>query len=782
MAVSNMLVPKPLVATGNGPQLFRASASADWHSNQVTIHIYSVTIDGKKTTEHASCKVEYADKDAWLKDFKRNAYLIQSRIDSLKRSVDVGQSHKIKRGMAYKLFGALVEYGPGYRGMQEVILDSAQLEATSRVEFQTTEEDGEFYFSPYWIDSLGHLTGFVMNANDGIDSKSTVFVNHGWESMRCPTRFSREKTYRSYVRMQNVSEAMFAGDVYIFDEDTVVAIYQGVKVGPIWLPDHNNTNAYPRQFQGIPRRVLDHLFPTGKLSKPAPNPKMDTTPQVITGKVFGQSAKAPQTMVPQGDSVRAVSSGPSIAVRALEIVAEEIGLAASELEPSNDFADLGVDSLLSLTISSRLREELELDVPSSLFAEYPTVKELTMFLGGIEESAPSTQTSTNCPTPKMESETGGYETDQTAMSSTDLDNSNVMASIRCVLAEEIGVSADELKGSSDLGEFGLDSLLSLTVLARLREELELELSPSLLAENNSLNEIEAALGLKQALIVTIKEILPIADIHVPTSTARVSSVPAASSMMLQGNPKVATKFLFLFPDGSGSATSYAPLPTISSDVVVYGLNCPYMRSPQNMKCSLEELTPPYLAEVRRRQPHGPYYLGGWSAGGICAFDAAQELERCGETVARLILIDSPFPVGLEKLPPRLYDFFTSINLFGSGAAPKWLIPHFLAFVDSLDKYRVRPFAPGHGPKTHIVWAKDGVCKNPGDPRPEPRADDPREMNWLLNNRTDFGPNGWDTLLGAGDVVVETLEDANHFTLMEGKKAVELARFIERATT
>ena len=514
------------------------------------------------------------------------------------------------------------------------------------------------------------------------------------------------------------------------------------------------------------------------------------------------------------ETVHTVPSEPNLVVRALEIIAEEIGLAASELVPSSFFADLGVDSLLSLTITSRLREELELDVPSSLFADYLSVRELTTFLRGDEDTAASTQPSTGGPTPATRSESSGYQTDQTDPSSDDLDDIDVMATMRCILAEEIGISVHELKGSSDFGELGLDSLLSLTVLARLREELNLDLPGSLFLDNNSLDEVEATLGLKREPIVTVEEILPIIDIHVsnsiissipkavshqsdpitrveeilPTvdirvSRSLVSTIPKASSMMLQGNPKVATKSLFLFPDGSGSATSYAPLPPISSDVVVYGLNCPYIRSPRDMKCSLEELTPPYLAEIRRRQPHGPYYLGGWSAGGICAFDAAQELERCGETVARLILIDSPFPIGLEKLPPRLYDFFSSIGMFGSAegkAPPSWLIPHFLAFVDALDKYRATPFAPGHGPKTHIVWAKDGVCKNPGDPRPEPRADDPREMNWLLNNRTDFGPNGWDALLGGGDVVVETLDHANHFTLMEGEKALELARFVERA--
>lgn len=230
MAVSDMVVDKPLIATGKGAQLFQASASADWQTGQVIIHIYSVTAAGKKITDHANCKVNYAPKDEWLTEWKRSTYLIRSRIDILKQSVEDGQSHKLKAGMAYKLFGALVDYSQSYQGMREVVLDSAQLEATARVEFQTTEKDGDFYFSPFWIDSLGHLAGFVMNANDGIDSKSTVFVNHGWESMRCATKFSREKIYQTYVRMQNVSGTMFAGDVYIFDKDTVVAVYHGVKV------------------------------------------------------------------------------------------------------------------------------------------------------------------------------------------------------------------------------------------------------------------------------------------------------------------------------------------------------------------------------------------------------------------------------------------------------------------------------------------------------------------------------------------------------------------------
>jgi hypothetical protein len=44
------------------------------------------------------------------------------------------------------------------------------------------------------------------------------------------------------------------------------------------------------------------------------------------------------------------------------------------------------------------------------------------------------------------------------------------------------------------------------------------------------------------------------------------------------------------------------------------------------------------------------------------------------------------------------------------------------------------------------------------------------MNWLLNNRTDFGPNGWENLLGNALIETTSLE-GNHFTLMKDSSKV-----------
>lgn len=48
----------------------------------------------------------------------------------------------------------------------------------------------------------------------------------------------------------------------------------------------------------------------------------------------------------------------------------------------------------------------------------------------------------------------------------------------------------------------------------------------------------------------------------------------------------------------------------------------------------------YVQALRAQQPHGPYYLSGWSLGGSIAFEIAAMLHEQGERVALLALLDS----------------------------------------------------------------------------------------------------------------------------------------------
>lgn len=546
------------------------------------------------------------------------------------------------------------------------------------------------------------------------------------------------------------------------------------------------------------RKILDTVLPPPGAQKASNAKPAQRTPAPV-GVQKSNAGVAKKAPAP------AKSAGPSLATRALSILAAEVGLSESEMSDDMVFADYGVDSLLSLTVTGRYREELDLDFESSVFIDQPTVKDFKRLVGQMtpadssdgsrSESDFSSEHGDSSTEPSTAGSPGFVSPPNEKVSQSEMNDS--LKEIKTILIEEIGVSEDELTEDANLADMGMDSLLSLTVLGRIRETLDLDLPSEFFIENQTLNDIATVLDLKPRQAPAPTPAPAPEQMKIPESVQGASSSeiqhPPATSILLQGNPKTATSTLFLFPDGSGSATSYATIPGVSPDVCVYGLNCPYMKTPENLKYGLDEITRPYVKEIRRRQPKGPYSFGGWSAGGICAYDAARFLIlEEGEQVDRLLLLDSPFPIGLEKLPPRLYSFFDSIGLFGEGKAPppKWLLPHFLAFIDSLDAYRAVAFPfsdPQLGkkvPKTFLVWAKDGVCSKPDSPRPPPAADgspDPREMTWLLNNRTDLGPNKWETLVGPENVGgITVIEGANHFNMTRGEPGKELAKFIANA--
>ena len=348
----------------------------------------------------------------------------------------------------------------------------------------------------------------------------------------------------------------------------------------------------------------------------------------------------------------------------------------------------------------------------------------------------------------------------------------------------MGVDISEVTDDAELAEMGMDSLMSLTILGELREKTGIDLPSTFLTTNPTIKDIEDALGmrLKPRAAAAPKAAAPKATLSSGKQTdmnevsARlaainktdISSLPTATSVLLQGNPKVATKKIFFLPDGSGSATSYVSIPNIGPDTCAYGLNCPFMKDPTKWECNIEVISLVYLAEIRRRQPTGPYIIGGWSAGGVLAYAVAQALLAAGEKVEKLLLLDSPCPVNLDPLPARLHIFFNEIGLLGTGdpaKTPKWLLPHFSAAIRQLSDYDPKPTIKPIA--TYAIWCREGVAGNPGDPRPPPAEDeDPAPMKWLLNHRTDFGDNGWGQLCGTENMKFGVMS-GHHFSMMKG---------------
>ena len=765
MNVCNMEVFKPFIAetSGNGGQVLRLSTSLDLALGQADLVYSSGT--GKTEAQHAKCHLKFGSGSSWLAEWQRSAYLINGRINSLRKDAATGNAHTMLRGMAYKLFGALVDYDKKYRGMKEVILDSPQLEATSQVVFQTTEADGNFFCSPYWIDSVAHLAGFVVNANDELDSGKQVYISHGWESMRFAEPLSATKTYRSYVKMQPVEGNMVLGDVYVFDQDRIIGMVGALK------------------FQCIPRQLLNTFLPP-KGAASIPKAAATRTPQAVKGPtaIVKTSKTLPKKPLKVDSSLK-----PSIATRAFAIIAEEIGIKVNELTDNIEFASMGVDSLLSLTITGRFREDLDIEVKSSLFMDYPSVSTMKQFMNQLSTAGgdPLDDSSAGNLTPSVDSYAESSPDDASSAPTSPgspADMNSLSMLLRETIACEMGVDVSEAVSATDLTSLGLDSLMSLSILGILREKTGLSIAANLLLENLNIAAIEKALDIGPPVEVVMK-VKPTSLLEGIRNSPKISQPDRfATSVLLQGSTKIATKTYWLVPDGGGSATSYTHLLDISPDVAVFGLNSPYMKTPEEYTCGVVGMATMFLKEMRRRQPHGPYNIGGWSAGGIIAFEIVRQLIDDYETVDVLTLIDSPCPLIIEPLPSSLHRFFGSIGLLGDGEGaleklPPWLLPHFAASVTALSTYTAQKLSPARTPKVFTIWCEDGVCKCPEDPRPDPYPYG--HAQWLLENRVDFGPNLWDEYIDKSKITSRQM-CGNHFSMMREPCVGKLTEFLREA--
>ncbi|XXH03428.1 hypothetical protein Hte_009830 [Hypoxylon texense] len=792
--VAEMECPKTLIFdTKAASQILRMSVKVNAAENFATISW--TTGEGAKKDEHALCKVYFGDNQAWLDEFERVNYLIKGRINSLKAAEERGEASKVGRGIAYKLFAALVDYDQRYRGMESVILDSETCEATAKVRFQTSPEDGTFHTPPYWIDSVCHISGFICNGTDAVDSREQIYISHGWGSMRFAERLDASKTYQTYIRMQNVKGTkIMAGDAYIFDGDKLIGIGGEIK------------------FMSIPRKVLNMFLPPqgGAAAAPA-RAAVAAKPAAATKAPVKEKKQLTKSNLP---AVNKKLTQTSVVSQVMDVVSKETGVSHDELADNIAFADLGVDSLMGLTISGRLREELELNIDSHAFNDHATVGAFKKFLAQFESATPAAAESSGSSgssdsddeiesdsevTTPGESDKGSIKDDSGPAESGN--NSELRQMVRETICAEMGVEVEEIVAAPDLAALGMDSLMSLSILGILREKTGLNIPADLLGHNPSLKDVERALGIedkpkraapapKPAAPKVSKpktESKVVAKVEKTVTIAKTESATdayphrKATSVLLQGNHRTATRQLFMIPDGSGSATSYTEITELGSDIAVWGMFSPFMRTPEEYKCGVYGMATKFIEEMKRRQPQGPYAVSGWSAGGVIAYEIVNQLVKAGDEVSHLLIIDAPCPITIEPLPAGLHAWFAEIGLLGEGDGaeakkiPSWLLPHFAASVTALSNYTAEPIPKDKCPKTMAIWCEDGVCKLPTDPRPDPYPTG--HALFLLDNRTDFGPNRWDEYLDPAKMQFRHMP-GNHFSMMHGDLAKQLGGFLK----
>lgn len=165
----------------------------------------------------------------------------------------------------------------------------------------------------------------------------------------------------------------------------------------------------------------------------------------------------------------------------------------------------------------------------------------------------------------------------------------------------------------DFFEIGGHSLLAARIVADIQHSTEQRLAPSTLLKAPTIRQLAAVMD--QAAW----------DLPVPLVQLRPGS----------GRP------FFLVHSLAGTFLElWAVLRALDTQRAVYGLQARAIGDENAPYVSVREMATDYIGHMRRVQPTGPYAVGGYSFGGLVAYEIAQQLSRAGETVELVTLIDT----------------------------------------------------------------------------------------------------------------------------------------------
>ncbi|GAA4131449.1 beta-ketoacyl synthase N-terminal-like domain-containing protein [Aminobacter aganoensis] len=219
----------------------------------------------------------------------------------------------------------------------------------------------------------------------------------------------------------------------------------------------------------------------------------------------------------------------------------------------------------------------------------------------------------------------------------------------------------ELLGVEKIGvhdsffDIGGHSLIAVRLFRMIRKQFALDLPISVLFEAPTIAECAALIG-KQ---VTPMDAGTTGSATSDNDTARIEKATHLVTMSA-GRASGATPF-FLCAGMFGNVLNLRQLAMqLGTDRPVYGLQARGLYGDQEPHDNFVEMARDNLREVRAIQPHGPYLLGGFSGGGLVAYEMALQLRDEGEEVAQLILLDTPLPTQpplsvLDRFSMKLQD-------------------------------------------------------------------------------------------------------------------------------
>ncbi|MFP2957592.1 acyltransferase domain-containing protein [Myxococcus sp. 1LA] len=196
-------------------------------------------------------------------------------------------------------------------------------------------------------------------------------------------------------------------------------------------------------------------------------------------------------------------------------------------------------------------------------------------------------------------------------------------------------------------ELGGHSLIAVRLFARIKKTLGADLTLATLFEAPTLEQCAA--------LVREAAGIPFTPDVVPGDAAPAAQAPSAKAAPKSWSPLVTIQKggnalpFFCVHGAGGNVLNFRELAqALGKEQPFYGLQARGVDGKLPPADSIEEMASIYLESIRQVQPHGPYLLGGYSGGGVVAYEMAQRLRALGAPVALVAFLDTFHPSTQER--------------------------------------------------------------------------------------------------------------------------------------
>jgi amino acid adenylation domain-containing protein len=173
---------------------------------------------------------------------------------------------------------------------------------------------------------------------------------------------------------------------------------------------------------------------------------------------------------------------------------------------------------------------------------------------------------------------------------------------------------------------GGDSLLAMEIFLRIEKSLGKTLPPSILFTAPTIEKLAAII--------------------------RLNSLGGPSSRLVCKNSEGSEPPFFAIHGGLGEVFFYRELSAeLGKNRPFYAVRSSGSAEGRTDLNTIEALADSYIDEIRAVQEHGPYLIGGYSFGGVVAFEMARRLQTRGEDVPLVVLFDTPNPSEPRRTHP-----------------------------------------------------------------------------------------------------------------------------------